>query len=233
MAYARLGVILVLTLGGLGAQVTVANWFPVDIGDKWTYVHTSRDENGEGRARLELHTWKTEETIVGSWASPEGTLVARQVRVIDGAARGQVDSNPAYLIRGNCLYAASWDPRTHQVTQDFRKSLDVGYVSPDFCFSLTVRKKWGAPHGLPDWGVTRPEEARDWEVTGFKAHDPSAPGGRKTFHIASISGYPGAGITVDIWFTKGIGIIRETEIHHGTIGEERIRLLRFESAPPR
>ena len=81
--------------------------------------------------------------------------------------------------------------------------------------------------------MTRPEDAKDWEVAGVKAHTPSAPDGQKTFHVTSISGYPGAGITVDIWFAKGVGVIREDAIHHGTLGEERIRLLRFEPAVPR
>jgi hypothetical protein len=237
MRFARLYLTLILTSGEVCAQDTVANWFPVHVGDRWTYEYTTRDEHGEGRAHLEIHTWKTEETIVGSWVVPEGTLVARQVRVIEGSPRGRVDPNPAYLIRGDCLYAeygeTGWDPQTHQLTADFRKALDVGYVSPDFCFPLAVRKKWGAPHGLPDWGVTRPEEAKDWEVAGVKARDPSAPGGQKTFHVTSISGYPGAGITVDIRFTKGVGVIREEAIHHGTIGEERFRLLRFEPAAQR
>jgi hypothetical protein len=56
------------------------------------------------------------------------------------------------------------------------------------------------------------------------------PDQQKTFHITSISAYPGAGVTVDIWFEAGVGVVREDEIHHGTIGERRIRLLRFESA---
>ena len=145
-----------------------------------------------------------------------------------------MDPNPAYLIRGDCVYASygevGWDPSTHQLTPDFRKGLGIGYVSPDFCFPFAVYKTWGAPHGLPDWRVIRPEEAKDWEVTGIKARDPSAPGGQKTFHVTSISAYPGAGITVDIWFEKGVGVVREEEIHHGTIGEKRTRLLRLEPA---
>jgi hypothetical protein len=81
--------------------------------------------------------------------------------------------------------------------------------------------------------VTRPEEAKDWEVAEIKDHDPSAPGGQNTYHVRSISAYPGAGITVDIWFAKGIGVLRKEAVHHGTLGEERIGLLRFESATGR
>ena len=47
---------------------------------------------------------------------------------------------------------------------------------------------------------------------------------------APISAYPGAGVTADIWFEKGVGIIREEEIRHGTIGERRSSLPRYEPA---
>jgi hypothetical protein len=237
MGWVRVYFTLVFFSGGVCAQDAVANWFPIHVGDKWTYEHTTRDEHGEGRAHPEIHTWKTEETIVGSWAVPEGTLVERQVRVIEGSPRGRVDPSPAYLIRENCVYAeyggTAWDPQTHQVTAEFRKALVVGYVSPDFCFPLAVHRRWGAQHGLPVWGVTRPEEAKDWEVAEIKDHDLSVPGSQNTYHITSISAYPGAGITVDIWFAKGIGVLRKEAAHHGTLGEERIGLLKFESATGR
>jgi hypothetical protein len=148
-----------------------------------------------------------------------------------------VNPSPVYLIRGDCVYGnfgeADWDPSAHQLTASFREGLSVGYVSPDFCFPLTAHKKWGAPHGLPDWSVTRPEEAKDWEVVGIKVHDPSVPAEGTTFHIGNISSYPGSGITVDTWFEKGVGVVREDEIHSGTIGEMRTRLLRFEPASQR
>ena len=228
---------LILTAGAACAQGTVATWFPVHIADSWTYEYTTRDQHGAGPANLELHTWKTEETIVGSWAIPEGTLVAKQVRVMEGSPRGRVNPNPVYLIRGDCFYSdygePSSVPQTHQLTPEYRQALEAGQVSPDFCFPFAVHKTWGAPHGLPDWSVTRPEDAKDWEVAGVKPRYPSAPAGQRSFHLTSISGYPGAGITVDTWFTQGVGVTREDAIHHGTIGDQRIRLLHFEPAPPR
>jgi hypothetical protein len=68
---------------------------------------------------------------------------------------------------------------------------------------------------------------------GLRAQDPSDPDRRTKFHITNISSYPGSGMTVDIWFEKGVGIVSQEEIHHGTIGEERTRLLRFEPASGR
>jgi hypothetical protein len=63
--------------------------------------------------------------------------------------------------------------------------------------------------------------------------DQSAPDKQKTFHVTSIASYLGSGMTADIWFEKGVGIVREELIHHGTIGEDRTRLLHFEPASQR
>jgi hypothetical protein len=146
-------------------------------------------------------------------------------------------SEPGISDPGDCLYSEygemGWDPSAHQLTPAFLKGLSVGYLAPDFCFPFIVHKKWGAPHGLPNWGVVRPEDAKDWEVVGINAVDPSAPDRQRTFHIAAISSYPGAGMTVDVWFEKGVGVVREEEIHHGTIDEVRTRLLRFEPVAQR
>jgi hypothetical protein len=209
------------------AQTTAANWFPVQVGDKWMYEYDTRDEHGEGRAHLEVHRWKTEETTVGAWTVPQGTVVARQVRVMEGSppTGGWVNPNLAYLIRGDCVYAdVQWNSPAHELTPDFLKGLGT-WLSPDFCFPLAQHKTWGAPHGLPDWGVTQPVQAKDWQVVGIQQ--------QKTFHVTSISSYPGAGVTADIWFEKGVGVVREDQVHHGTIGERRTRLLRFEPAARR
>ncbi len=208
------------------AQNVVANWFPAHIGDRWIYRHETRDENGEGREHLDIHHWTTEETITGSWTMPEGTLAGRQVRVVEGSPRPdyRVKPDPAFLIRGDCLYSdeVSWDPQNHRLNPDFLKRLTAGYFAPDFCFPLAVGKTWGAPH----WGERAPVEAKDWLVQ-------SGPTEQKTFHITSISSYLGSGMTAEIWFEKGVGILREEEIHHGTIGEERTRLIRFQPASQR
>ena len=225
---------LALAYGPAFPQDAVENWFPTHAGDKWIYEHETRDDAGEGRGHLETHRWKTEETIVGSWIISEGALVGSQVRVTDGSppTGWRVNASPAYLIRGDCLYSdgVGWEPLNHKLTAAYREDLLAGHISPDFCFPFVVHRTWGAPHGLPDWGVNRPEEAKDWEVAAIKARDPSSPDKKKTFHITNISSYPGAGMTVDIWFEKGAGIVREEEIHHGTIGEVRTRLLHFEPA---
>jgi hypothetical protein len=233
MAWVRLArhyLALVLLASQAGGQNAATDWFPVHVGDKWIYKYDTRDEHGEGRAHLDIHSWKTEEITIGVWTVPEGTLVGRQVRVAEGSPQigWHVNTNPAALIHGGCLYAeVNWDPLAHQLAPDFLKGLGA-YLSPDFCFPLVIHKTWGAPHGLPDWGVIQPEDAKDWRVAEIKVLD-----NNKTFHITSISSYPGGGVTEDIWFQRGVGPVREDDIHHGTIGERRTRLLRFEPAAPR
>jgi hypothetical protein len=180
------------------AQNAVTDWLPIHAGDKWTYQHETRDDTGEGPDRLEIHRWQTEETITGSWTVPEGTLIGKRVRVVGGSPQmgRRVDPDPAFLIRGDCLYrlgTRDWEPSAHQLASDFLKWLNAGEISADFCF-------------------------------------PAVPDKRNTVHITSASSYLGSGMTADIWFEKGVGVVREEQIHHGTIGEERVRLLRFEPA---
>jgi len=54
---------------------------------------------------------------------------------------------------------------------------------------------------------------------------------RNRVYVISIPPYLGSGMTAEIWFEKGVGMVREEEIHHGTVGETRTRLVRFEPAP--
>jgi hypothetical protein len=209
------------------AQEPVADWFPVHVGDKWIYDHETRDDTGHGIAHLEIHRWKTEETILGLWTIPEGTLVGRRVRVVEGSPRVgyRMHQDRAYLIRGDCIYLSyfNWEPLNHQLTPEFRGDLFAGHIAADFCFPLAAAKTWGAPN----WG------GQDWQVAETNVRNPSAPDKQDTFHITSVSSYPGSGVTVDIWFKKGVGIVREEEIHHGTIGEIRTQLLAFEPAAQR
>ena len=193
------------------AQAAVADWFPLHIGDTWEYDHETRDDSGHGPANPEIHLWRTEETIIGRWTIPEGTLIGSHLRVIKGTQPSWWQLKPVVLIRGDCLYrlsARDWDSAAHQLTANFRHSLDVGEIAPDLCFPLAVSKAWGAPASKAD----------DWKVEDVN---------QNIFHIRSISSYLGSGMTGDLWFEKGVGIIREIEIHHGTLGEVRTRLVVF------
>lgn len=218
-------------------------WFPVHLGDKWIYSHERRDDVGDAVYRngrfaggsLRIAHWETEETTSGLWVVPEGTLLGRHVRVTGGSPPPDYRMNQpdfpdfAYLIRGNCLYGSEveWDSVSHQLTPQFREELLAGHLAADFCFPLAAGKTWGAPHFM---GWRAPADAKDWKVAEVKVRDQSAPDKRNTFHVVSIPPYLGSGETAEIWFEKGVGIVREEEIHHGTIGESRTQLVRFQPA---
>jgi len=223
-----------VSFGQIASRDVVASWFPVHVGDKWIYSHETRDDVGGGIYRderlvggsLQIARWETEETTTGLWIVPEGTLLGRTVRIIAGSPPlgYRTDSpDPGYLIRDGCLYSAEveWDPEGHQLTPQFREELLAGHMAPDFCFPLTADKTWGAPHFM-DWRT--PADAKDWKVAGV-------PDNGTAFYVISIPPYLGSGMTAEIWFEKGVGMVREEEIHHGTVGETRTRLVRFEPAP--
>jgi hypothetical protein len=68
-----------------------------------------------------------------------------------------------------------------------------------------------------------PEER--WEVVGFDEAGVIPPDGRGLiFHLLSHSG---SGETDDVWLAKGIGVVREAKVHHGTYWESRQDLLAF------
>jgi len=225
------------------AQEAVATWFPVHAGDKWIYSHERRDDVGDALYRdgrmvggsLRISRWETEETVTGAWTVPEGELVGKRVRVTGGSPPPEYRADApdgAFFIRGNCLYASEveWDAVKHQLMPEFRDALLAGHLSADFCFPLAAGKTWGAPHFM---GWRAPADAKDWKVAGVEVRDRSAPDQGNTFRVISIGPYLGAGMTAEIRFEKGVGIVREEDVHHGTVGEERVRLVRFEPAAPR
>lgn len=220
----RLAELALAMLVGYPAYAQVEDWFPVHVEDKWVYDHHTRDDNGGGIAHLDVHDWRTEETVTGLWSVPEGTIVERDIRATGGVPPTgyRVHPQQADLLHGDCLYRnVGRDPLNHQLLSAFRNDLLAGHVAADFCFPLIVGTTWGAPY----WAEWRaPADAADWEVADASGNE---------FHVTSTSSYPGSGMTVDIWFEKGVGIVREDEIHHGTIGEERTRLVRFDPASRR
>jgi hypothetical protein len=116
-------------------------------------------------------------------------------------------------VRHNCVYNLDWPmhldalDEKNQLRSEFRAKLSEGKVSPQFCFPLLVGRSWGAG-GDYLWRVSQKTNAR-------------------SFHITS---YIGSGTSIDIWFEKGVGVIRERDLHNGTYWEEAKRLLHFAPA---
>jgi hypothetical protein len=195
----------------------VARWFPVHVDDKWIYSYESKNDKGDRSLRIEHR--ETEETTTGVWAVSEGTLGGRHSVVMSGHPPPEYwtvgpDRDRAYLIRGNCLYLrwSEWDPIRRQLKQSYHNDLFAGRLAADFCVPLVIGKTWCAQH-FGDWRVP-----------------PDASEKGSAFHVMSVGPYPGSGITAAIWFDKGVGVVREEEIHHGTIREVCTQLVRFEPA---
>lgn len=200
------------------AQDELRSWIPTHPGDTWIYQNESIPQ---------VDRWRTEETVVKLITVPEGTIVVRLINVLDGKPPVAQPKDQAWLIHGDCLYdlaPADWDPRhPNQLSAAFsaKPPWAGGEHVRVFCFPLESGKTWGKESGH-EWHVA---EVKDAEVNH---QDAASPDKGKTFHVTS---YIGSGLTEDVWFERGVGIVRETDVHAGTYEEERTQLLYFEPAP--
>jgi hypothetical protein len=102
------------------AQNSVADWFPIHVGDRWTYEQVHLDGTSGGVAHPEISRWETQETILNSATIAEGMLVFRRIQVL-GSAPPPVpkQENGAWLIRDSCVYVLEqddWNPVDDQLT---------------------------------------------------------------------------------------------------------------------
>ncbi len=193
------------------SQDELKSWIPTNWGDTRIYQHES------GRER-----WKTEETVEKPVTVPEGIIVIRGIRTFDGKPSSPRPKKEAWLIHGDCLYdltAGDWDP-THpkELSSTFRAKLpwEGGEHERVFCFPLADGKTWGK------------ESGHEWRVAGVTDQDPASLDKGRTYHVSS---YIGSGLTEDIWFERGAGIVKEDEVHNGE--QTHSQLLFFEPAPAR
>ena len=98
--------------------------------------------------------------------------------------------------------AAEWS-RTHAPNDP--EPTPVTDVTVTLCFPLKVGEHWQGGRSVKGY------ESR---VVGANA---------QTFHI---SRFEGAGVVLDLWFEKGVGILQQVIEHHGTYNEDRRQLLR-------
>lgn len=211
------------------AQDVVSAWLPTHIGDTWTYQREERDgSNGGGMVHPEIGRWREEETIKGSIAMPEGTLIRKQIHTIDPVPvevrrhmPGIRDTRDDYeLIRDGCVYSATdqIDQQRGQLRAEYRAALLSGSVPSEFCFPIKEGSTWGK--------VPSTSQAQEfvWRVVGVNA-DPFGVIAGTTFHLST---HAGSGEQVDRWFEPGIGILQEISEHHGTYEESRRQLLTAE-----
>jgi hypothetical protein len=209
------------------AQGMASAWFPMEVGNQWLYEHESRDTPANNP---HVTTWQTVETVTGTLAIPEGTVVLRRVEVKGNPPGGwlpTVYGESNYLVRNDCLYFLtphdSWNEQDQGLRPEYRTELLAGDVEPEFCFPLAVGDAFGKndSHGrIPS------------RVVGMGRGHHFAPDSvsEKAFdvvvHLASAD-------ETHLWFEKGVGITGEWDWHNGTYEEYRVRLLRFQPASPR
>jgi len=197
------------------AQDELRFWAPTHPGDTWIY---QRESGGGSNPTIER--WRTEETVVRSAVVAEGTIVVRRIRILSGKPPVAQAKEQAWLIHGDCLYdldPGDWDPRhPNQLSPAFSAMppWNGGEHVRVFCFPLGDGKTWGK------------ESGHEWRVADVNNQDPSSPDKGKTFHVSS---YIGSGLTEDVWFERGVGIVRETDVHAGS--QEETRLMLFEPGP--
>ena len=192
------------------AQDVSSSWYPVHAGNRWIYEHEYR--YGSSR-NPQVTRWQTVETISGTLAIPEGTVVLRDVKVegdIPGGWLQSVYGESHYLLRNDCLYFLNgpqfWNDQQRNLQPQYRAQLLAGDVEPEFCFPLELGKTFGkdSPPGWVPSRVVGTGEAFDVLVHLFYADE------------------------THLWFKKGTGITALSDRHNGTYGEYRIRLVRFE-----
>ena len=204
-----------------------SRWFPLDVGNQWTYEHESREGS---REHPFVTRWETVETVTGSLSILEGTVVLRQVQVKGKTSGGWLQSRYGesdYLIRKDCLYFLdphdSWDEQGQRLRPDYQTRLLAGQVQPEFCFPLAVGQSFGrdlAPGWIPSRVVGR-GKGGDFALASIS---------ERAFDVVS---HLLAADETHFWFEKGIGVTGEWDRHNGTYGEYRVRLLRFQPAGSR
>ena len=207
----------------LAAQDMTALWFPLAIGNHWTYEHSALD----GSARSpHVVRWKTEETITGKLTIPEGTVVLRKVDVVGESTANWLSrfGSSHYLIHNSCLYfldpSSSWNEQDRQLTADYRARLLNHQEVPAFCFPLVQGHKF--PVDLHP-AFTPSKVVGLGPGTGFTPASVSDKAYRVEMHLFDAD-------RTAFWFEKGVGITGVWDWHNGHYGEYRVRLLEFRPA---
>ena len=198
--------------------------FPLQAGNQWTYEHENR---GGDRAHPQISRWITVTTVRGHATVPEGTVILRDTKLVQGQPNGGwigTHGSFHYLLRQNCIYfldRQEWDESAKRLRDDFRDILLRGQIAPDLCFPLEAGMHWrGNADHCSEWfmqGVVREGTAAAFVPDSVEAPD---------FHLFSPQACGGE--TGHRWFRSGTGITGEWFWHNGTYGELRVRLVKFQ-----
>lgn len=189
-----------------GPSDLVSSWYPLQVGNSWTYEIESRDAGPDEAHGIENPTigrWTMEETVTLVEALRGGTRVT-MTRTLGPLTRINEWVDTRSLLT----------PRTRQL--DVIGSC-VEQIGSDlqYCFPMRAGTEWGAV------SADSTRDATSW-ATKSRNGDLFGVPDAQTFHV---HGYHGSGSTIDYWFQKGVGVVQFVELHHGTYDEFRQRLV--------
>jgi hypothetical protein len=190
----------------------VLAWFPLSVGNRWLYRNTETTRaNPSGKRTTAV--WTHEERVTEHRRTPHGLLVIiadRDVNLSGGPAPRQFHHD--YLISGHDVFEideAQWLPDKSGLRP--RNAADE---SPLFRFPLRTGSKWGEPEARRD------DTMYAWFVDSRHG---------KTYRLV----YMTMPDRTDVWFARGVGVIRKEYTHHGTLDDMTSRLVRFTPAASR
>jgi hypothetical protein len=238
--------------------VNVLDYFPLQVGTRWAYRHTTKDRMGPQRAMITVQ-WIEEVEILEHLELPEGKLIVRKSTVRDvtcDAADEAREKDVAwcrdqpsrrdethYLIQGNYVFLVGPIDldlaRTGRLRVRYRRSQD-GHdgVPPSFFFPIDKVRVWA--ERARERRLR--EEIRRWEARLGPAPNP----GNNFWHVmgredvvvpygrvaqAAHLRYGTLGGPSEVWFTEGIGVVRETVRRQRDYLSRAVVLLSF--APPK
>ena len=216
--------------------VDVLDYFPLQVGSRWTYRHTSKDLMGPDRVMITVQ-WVEDIQIVAHKELPEGKLVLRKTTVRDvtceppdTARKEDVEwcrqrpsrlTRTHYLIQGNYLFEVSEEDleleRLERFHDGFRGARGLHEPLPCFFFPMDQVSAWAERSRE----LEAMEQARLFQAGLGPAPNPgnyfwhvmdreevAVPYGRVAdavhLHYGTLGG------PCQVWFKRGIGVVRET-----------------------
>ena len=206
----------------------VMEWYPLQVGNRWIYKHEAK-YGSETKPTVEQ--WTREVTITGHVRVPEGLLVLRTAKVTGGTSSAPTNQPHPYLIRGQYVYRAFYDPQKKALRPESKQLLANGTDIPEFFFPLEVGLIWAeknredADTARAKTGTPIPTLAH-WLVSGRGPHGSMTPGHMPPDAYALY--YETVQTPLERWFQKGVGILGEASTSRsGSYLETRMMLQKF------
>ena len=235
-------------------KVNPLDYFPLAVGNKWTYVSTDRTGvNGSSKSVVTIK-WITEHAITAEYDIPEGKVFLGEFIIRDVRYDTPPDANetqlrwfrdnpprgPAglwtknYLVAGNYvfdLFDYGWDAAAKGLSARYRDELPS--ATPILFFPLDGAWYWSdrvteeRDHqaGLLAMAGKGPAPNPTYYWRVDKREDVEVPYGKVRDAVYLI--YPHLGGGEQVWFKEGLGFVKAVLIHSGSYGEWETTLVDF------